>query len=221
MITDEPRVKVELLGIGDIVLAGPFAIPAIDYVGVVTVRLNDTPGVVKIKVNMEGSGAIDDIVFRLEGDRGSEGCTVGFWSSVVTPDPTAKTLGLTFWEDSGLRPGDSYNATFGSKLRPDMTLLDALQYTGNGGINNLCRESVAALLNAMQPHVNFRLTGLEVVSLVQHAYSGEQMMSTAALLRDFNDQPSGQEGYGCPLMDNYSREARRELPRRRLQRGRN
>jgi hypothetical protein len=47
------------------------------------------------------------------------------------------------------------------------------------------------------------------------------MMGTAALLRDFNDQPSGQEGYGCPLMDNYSREARRELPRRRSQRGRN
>jgi hypothetical protein len=212
---EEDTGTVELLGINDVPLGVVELIRAGDN-GVATVNLGDVAGVVKIQVKLISVGAIDDIVFLPGPDRGAQGCAVSFWSGVVSSgDPMRSQIGLGFWRASGLDPDDSYNATFGTGMEPDRTLLAALESPG-GGMDGLARESVAALLNALQPQVNYALSGAEVLALVRHASSDADMANSTALLWDFNDQPSGLSSLGCPLLYSYARRVPRELHRRRL-----
>ena len=72
-----------------------------------------------------------------------EGCTPGYWKNQTECWP------------EGINPSDSYNTTFGCSIfSPDLTLLEALRQ-GGGGFKALGRHSVAALLNALHPSVDY------------------------------------------------------------------
>src|SRR5207253_386918 len=76
------------------------------------------------------------------GDR--EGFGPGFWK---------QPQHFHYW--TGYHPTDDFESVFGVS-NPDKppTLLDALQ-TGGGGLQNLWRHAVAALLNAANPNINY------------------------------------------------------------------
>jgi hypothetical protein len=79
------------------------------------------------------------------------------------------------------------------------TLLDALNYRGgngtSGGLRILLRSSVAALLNAANPDVDYALSAEQVIAQVNAAIAvGDRdgMLTLAAQLDKYNN-------YGCPL----------------------
>lgn len=111
-----------------------------------------------------------------------EGCTLGYWKNHT--DRWVSCGGLT------LTPSTKYNTIFTS-ANTDLTLLQALNSKG-GGINNLYRQSVAALLNACHPDVNYELSYSQVISGVNAAISGGTAGSYATYLDELNNA-------GCPL----------------------
>lgn len=68
---------------------------------------------------------------------GSLGCTPGFWKNHLPPSFT--------WPD-GLNPTDDFNTIFG--CGPSITLLEALNLSGNRNCESLVRHAAAGLLNA-------------------------------------------------------------------------
>ncbi|MGH2821066.1 MAG: hypothetical protein ACRDJ5_10485, partial [Actinomycetota bacterium] len=76
----------------------------------------------------------------------------------------------------------------------DPTLLEVLQQ-GGGGLNALGRHSVAALLNATHPDVDFAFTSSEVIALFQNAFDSG---SATVIERTKNRLDRANEG-GCPL----------------------
>ncbi|MDR0611317.1 MAG: PKD domain-containing protein, partial [Planctomycetaceae bacterium] len=72
------------------------------------------------------------------------------------------------------------------------TLLDALKTTDNpydwygNGIKELQRESVAALLNAANPNIEYKYSVQEVIAIVQSAYWTGQYATYAAILKTEN-----------------------------------
>jgi len=107
-----------------------------------------------------------------------EGCTPGYWRQ---PHHFAQWVGYA--------PGDSYAAVFG--VARSGTLLQNVTATG-GGVNALARHSVAALLNASSPDVDYDLTVAEVIAAVQAAFATGSFEATKDRLEGFNEQ-------GCPL----------------------
>lgn len=96
---------------------------------------------------------------------GAEGLTPGFWKN------NAAKHGASAWV--GYSPAQSVASVFGSAFgsRGSLTLADALG-TGGGGLNALLRHSVAALLNAAHPDVDYAMTTSQIVSAVQAAVAG-------------------------------------------------
>jgi hypothetical protein len=175
----------------DAALLATFPLPEVGDNGLATVFLGPTAGVEVMVVKLNGSGAIDDIEF--EEERGSDGCTPGYWRQLHHFDS---------W--MGAAPADDFNTTFmvdvewGRKCRADsngdITLGQGVRCRG-GGKNALARHGVAALLNANQTDVAFGLTASEVKAIVKAGLdAGTKAAATAAknLLATENE-------LGCPL----------------------
>jgi hypothetical protein len=186
----EPEPKVELFDPFDVLLAS-FYLPHTDDNGVAVKSLGPTAGVAKMVVTLNGSGAIDNIVFSLP-SVGDEGCTPGYWKQEqhfgswtrYTPSTTFfEVFGCPIvikWSEGG-KPGDT----------ADPTLLQTLQAKG-GGINALARHAVAAWLNAANPDVDYAFTTFEVIALFQGAYDSGDFESTKEMFEEANEA-------SCPL----------------------
>lgn len=108
-----------------------------------------------------------------------QGCTPGFWKQPQHIDS---------WV--GFLPTQNYDEVFGVDFfTPDRTLLVALS-TGGGGLDALGRHSVAALLNASNPDVNYPLSVAEIIDLVQAIEpeeDPEEIENLKDLFQDFNE----------------------------------
>jgi hypothetical protein len=84
---------------------------------------------------------------------GGEGCTPGYWKNHL--------------ESWLLDPGADFDTTFGvDYFDPDITLGQAIRM-GGGGYKKLARHGTAALLNAVNPGVNYPLSMADVMIAVQ------------------------------------------------------
>ena len=85
-----------------------------------------------------------------------------------------------------------FDTVFGvNAFTPDRTLLQALQ-AGGGGVNNLGRQGVAALLDAAAPGVDFPLSPNEVITAVRNAVLSGNAGTVASQLDVLVN-------LGCPL----------------------
>jgi hypothetical protein len=109
---------------------------------------------------------------------GGDGCTPGFWRQPQH-----------FHQWTGFAPGDSYAAVFG--VARAGTLLENVN-AGGGGVNALARHSVAALLNAASPDVDYDLTVAEVIAAVQAAFASGNFEATKDVFVAMNEA-------GCTL----------------------
>lgn len=117
----------------------------------------------------------------------NEGCTIGFWRNDDNSEPD-----FANWIPTLYQPSDIYSTVFGAG--PNITLLQALG-SGGGGLNRLLRQSVAALLNASHPEVDYALTKTEVITRTRAAIqSGDQ-----TLIGDLAEEFDGFNNAGCPL----------------------
>ena len=89
-----------------------------------------------------------------------EGCTPGFWRN-----PKRFDYWTTYF------PSDAFTAPGFENAFPGMTLGDVVGL-GGGGLNALGRHSVAALLNALSPDVDYAYSATAVVSMFNDAYNG-------------------------------------------------
>jgi hypothetical protein len=124
------------------------------------------------------------VITRCGEQLGFKGCTPGYWKQPQHFDS---------W--SVYAQTDFYNTVFGvNAFSPTFTLLQALAQ-GGGGINALGRHSVAALLNAVSPDVDYPITAAHVIALVQAAVaSGDKNLieATKNTLESYNT-------LGCPI----------------------
>lgn len=103
-------------------------------------------------------------VWNSEG-RGGEGCTPGYWKQKHHYDSWATYL-----------PTQLFGSVFANAF-PGMTLGKALAQ-GGGGVKALGRHTVAALLNAASPDVDFPLTTAQVISKFNAANSSGAFEAT-------------------------------------------
>lgn len=180
---------VNLYGAGDVLLLS-LPLPSTGNNGYSREGLGSTSGVVRMEVLLNGSGAIDNVYFCVDG----EGCTPGYWRQPHHYDS---------WP-IGTNPNDDFNTTFdvsvewGAKCNADsngdITLAKALRCRG-GGKNALARHGTAALLNALSDGVSFGLSAAEVKALVKAAFdSGDRSM-----ILDAKDRLADRNEDGCPL----------------------
>jgi cysteine-rich repeat protein len=117
----------------------------------------------------------------IEPSIGGEGCTPNYWKQNdhfdSWPNPYA--------------PGTLFESVFGRDVPGNPTLVAALNLAG-GGLNALMRHTVAALLNAASPDVDFDLTPAEVIASFQSAFDSGDFETTKDLFVRLNQQ-------GCPL----------------------
>lgn len=87
-----------------------------------------------------------------------QGCTPGFWKNH-----------LDAWAVTGYSPDQQYSDVFGFEVpgHEDLTLHEALSISGGGAEYALVRHSVAGLLNAAHPDVNYRYSESTLISKVQ------------------------------------------------------
>ncbi len=173
-----PNPRVELFN-GANVLLSSIPIPDVGDNGVVVLDLGSVPGVVTMVVHLNGSGAIDDLVFEQE-ERGGQGCTPGYWK--VPHHWPSWTV---------LNPNDDYETTFGIDASFTLNLVLTM-WQGGGGEIALGRHAVAGLLNAYHPGVDYAFTPAEVIQKVQDAYANGTFKATKNELQDENES-------GCPL----------------------
>lgn len=89
-------------------------------------------------------------------------------------------------------PNDSFNQTFGrTAFSPDITLRQALYLEGNG-VQRAARHTVAALLNADHPNINYAYTVSEVMSLWYRSFDTKNYAAAANTFYEANST-------GCPL----------------------
>jgi hypothetical protein len=123
---------------------------------------------------------------------GGQGCTPGYWKNHTES-----------WPPTGYSPSQKVQSVFGQASGyPSLgnaSLLDALSFKGGssieGAAGNLLRASVAALLDASHPNVNYPRSPASVIADVSSALaSGDRdtMLSLASELDDDNN-------LGCPL----------------------
>lgn len=160
---------------------GPFVLPVVGDNGKVDFDLGPTSGVRFMEVTLNGSGAIDNIVFNL-----GEGCTPGYWK---------QPHHFNFWiSPYDFMPSEPFSVPFEDAF-PGKTLLQVLKQ-GGGGLKALGRHTVAALLNAASSGVDYGLTVDEVIGLFNDVHS------VSATKQDYNDLKNQFESLnelGCPL----------------------
>jgi hypothetical protein len=113
---------------------------------------------------------------------GGEGCTPGYWRQSHHYDS---------WP-APYTPTTLFSAVFENAF-PGKTLGQVLQL-GGGGLNALGRHTVAALLNAASPGVDYDLTPAEVIQLFNDLHPGttNEYNKLKDYFQKFNEQ-------GCPL----------------------
>jgi hypothetical protein len=109
-----------------------------------------------------------------------EGCTPGFWKQPQHFDA---------WT-SPYDPDDLFSAHFENAF-PGMTLLQVLSQ-GGGGLNALGRHTVAALLNAASPDVDFAFSPQEVIGAFNAVFPGGDYEALKNRFAAENER-------GCPL----------------------
>ncbi|MGH2699634.1 MAG: hypothetical protein ACRDJL_10640 [Actinomycetota bacterium] len=130
---------------------------------------------------------LDQVRIITEGEDeelGGEGCTPGYWKQPHHFDS---------WD--GFAPTDSFEAVFGrDAYSGSPTLLDALEFKG-GGLFALGRHSVAGLLNAAHPDVDYAFTSSQVIQMFQDAFdSGD-----AGVIEATKDALDAANNGGCTL----------------------
>jgi len=151
-----PEPRVELFDSGD-GLIGTFHFDNHDPGnGTQTLDLGNTQGVTRMRVWIQGSGAIDNVWYSRQG---GTGCTPGFWKNHFgggngNQDNYWPIPLDTEWGD--LIAFDGCYPELATKL-----LTDAVWAKG-GGINKIQRHGTAALLNALSPDVNYPFSAEEV-----------------------------------------------------------
>jgi hypothetical protein len=113
---------------------------------------------------------------------GGEGCTPGFWKAPQHADswPAPYTTSTLF------------SSVFENAF-PGLTLDQVLDLEGQGSaLNNLGRHTVAALLNAASPDVDYDLTVAEVIAAFNAVFPGGDYEDLKNEFEGFNEQ-------GCPL----------------------
>lgn len=151
-------------------------------------------GVGTMEVHLNGSGAIDNLIFSTEDDGG--GCTPGFWKNH-----------LDAWTATGYSPNQTVESVFAAAAAfpalGSSSLLQALSFSGGpgpeGGAMILLRAAVAALLNASHPDVSgeYPFSEGDIIAAVNAALaSGDRatMLTLATELDDANN-------LGCPIDD--------------------
>jgi hypothetical protein len=113
---------------------------------------------------------------------GGEGCTPGYWK---------QTQHFDSWP-ALYAPTTKFSTVFESAFGTT-TLLDVVKL-GGGGLNALGRHTVAALLNAANPDVDYGMTAAQVIAKFNAAYPG----SSAAYEALKNEFEAANER-GCPL----------------------
>jgi hypothetical protein len=108
-----------------------------------------------------------------------EGCTPGYWRNTRRA-----------WPISNATDFDTY---FGvNTFNPDRTLGAAVALNG-GGWNALARHATAALLNALEPGVEYPMTAAQVIALVQQAAAGGVGVDDAKNTLEAHNE------LGCPI----------------------
>jgi hypothetical protein len=111
----------------------------------------------------------------------AQGCSVRYWAD--HPDG---------WV--GFCPNNFFNFIFGRNVYPANFTLGETHVLTGVGINDLARETVAALLNAAHPEVHYPLTLAEVVAKFREAFDegGARLEELRILFESFNNMY-------CPL----------------------
>jgi hypothetical protein len=144
-----------------------------------TVTVNAS-GVRRLEIVYRDSAGVTDIDLGCPG--AGQGCTPGYWKQEHHFDS---------WT-APYDPSDQFSDHFEDAF-PGMTLLEVLEQ-GGGGLNALGRHTVAALLNAASPDVNFAPSPADVISAFNGVFPGTRDAYNA--LKDtFEDQNER----GCPL----------------------
>jgi hypothetical protein len=114
---------------------------------------------------------------------GGEGCTPGFWKAPQHFDSWAAPY----------TPGTLFGSVFENAF-PGLTLLQVMELNGGaGGLNQLGRAAVAALLNAASPDVDYYLaTPAEVINAFNAVFPGGDY---GALKSQFDAANNA----GCPI----------------------
>ncbi|MEG9326955.1 T9SS type A sorting domain-containing protein [Salinimicrobium catena] len=132
------------------------------------------PGDYEVRVR-SNDGCISDISYiTLEEPicEDFEGCTLGYWKNHTdrwpASDPESSSEEICYTFTTCYRYGNVF--TNAPSSISNMTLLEALNAKG-GGIMNLARQSVAALLNACNDEVNFEIaTAAGVIAYVNAGF---------------------------------------------------
>ena len=88
---------------------------------------------------------------------GGEGCTPGYWKNHTSAWTT-------------YAPGQKFDSVFDDAFG-EQTLLQVLN-NGSGDLNALGRHTVAALLNAASPSVDYAFTTAQVIAMFNAVYPG-------------------------------------------------
>ena len=116
-----------------------------------------------------------------------EGCTPGFWRQFDTSQRHADA-----WAATGYSPDDLFSSVFENAF-PGKTLGEVVKL-GGGGLNALGRHTVAALLNAASPDVDYGMTEAEVIAAFNDVFPGST--------QDYNELKNefvGLNEAGCPI----------------------
>lgn len=172
-------------------LIGILVLPQTGDNGVAQVLFGPVPGVATMEVHLNGSGAIDNLIFSTDG----EGCTPGFWKTH-----------LDAWAPTGYTPAQSVSSVFaaaaGFPALGASTLHEALSFAGGPGPEGaamiLLRAAVAALLNAAHPGVtDYPMTEAEVIDAVNAALASNNRATMLALATTLDEA----NNLGCPIDD--------------------
>lgn len=135
------------------------------------------PGVTMACIFLDGSGSVDNIEICTEVEGELQGLTPGFWKN--------RGIRAGHWDATGYSPDDLYSDVF--LIGPDITLLQALKAKGNKQGQALLRHSVAALLNASHPEINYAYSDTEVLDWTLVAWDLGDFDEIEDLKDDFDD----------------------------------
>jgi hypothetical protein len=168
-------------GNGNLIVKVPILIGADGNVQ--TVQVNAS-GVRRLEITYRDSAGVTDIDLgcppRPPGP--GEGCTPGYWKQEHHFDS---------WTNP-YDPGDAFSAHFENAF-PGKTLLQVLKQ-GGGGLNALGRHTVAALLNAASPGVDYAFSPATVKASFNDVFPGSN-----SEYETLKDEFEMQNERGCPL----------------------
>lgn len=118
---------------------------------------------------------------------GKGGCTPGFWR---------QEHHYAYWT-APYAPGSAFSSVFADAF-PGMTLGEVVQI-GGGGLSALGRHTVAALLNAASPEVDYGMTPAEVIAAFNSAFAAGNFEEQKNIFEGLNERgcavdKSGQSG---------------------------